>query len=99
MDLVNLGHRVAKDIPELHETFFGIAAKFGQLVFAARMEKKLTQNRLAELADVSQKTIHRIEGGSGGITVNTYEKVFAALELSDENLADALKRKLGTVRT
>lgn len=31
--------------------------------------------------NVGVKTIHRIEGGSGGITATTYEKVFRALDI------------------
>ena len=33
-----------------------------------RMDQKLTQSQLAELAGVGVKTIHRIEGGNGGVT-------------------------------
>lgn len=34
----------------------------------------------------------RIEGGSSGITDRTYKKVFAQLELSNEDIAEAFKK-------
>ncbi|MGX2962116.1 hypothetical protein JNUCC23_23235 (plasmid) [Peribacillus sp. JNUCC 23] len=36
------------------------------------------------MANVAVKTIHRIEGGSGGITDKTYEKVLGALNIGWE---------------
>lgn len=92
MDLVNLGNELVNDIPELKETF-GIHSVLGELTFAARMDKKITQKDLAELANVGVKTVHRIEGGSGGITDTTYQKVFAALEISNDDIAEAFKKK------
>lgn len=92
-DLVNLGNELINDIPELKPTFFGIPSVLGELTFAARMEKKITQKELAKLANVGVKTIHRIEGGSGGITDKTYDKVFATLGLSHEDIATAFKKK------
>lgn len=92
MDLVKLGHDLVKDIPELNNTFFSLSASFGKLVFATRMERKLTQSQLADLANEGVKTIHRIEGGSGGITDTTYEKVFHALKITNEDLEEVLKK-------
>jgi DNA-binding XRE family transcriptional regulator len=92
MDLVHLGHQLVKDIPGLHPTFVSMSACLGKLVFASRMEKKLNQSELAKLANVSPETIHLIEGGSGGITDKTYGKVFAALEISNADLAEAFNR-------
>lgn len=92
-DLVNLGNELVNDIPELKPTFIGIPSVLGELTFASRMEKGITQKKLSELADVGVKTIHRIEGGSGGITDKTYEKVFGALELSNNDIAEAFKKK------
>lgn len=37
---------------------------------------------------VSTKTIHRIEGGSGGITDTTYDKVFSVLEINLKEAVD-----------
>ena len=87
MDLVDHGYKVAKDIPGLRETFFSLSATFGKLVFATRVEQKLTQKELAEKAGVSPKTIHRIEGGGGGITDKTYDKVFRILGISNEEIS------------
>lgn len=93
MDLVKLGNELVNDIPELKPTFFGLSSTLGTLTFAARMDKKITQKELAELANVGVKTIHRIEGGSGGVTDTTYQKVFAALEISNDEIAEAFKKK------
>jgi transcriptional regulator with XRE-family HTH domain len=92
-DLVNLGNELINDIPELKPTFFSLSSALGELTFAARMEKRITQLELAKLAGVGVKTIHRIEGGSGGITDKTYDKVFAALELSGDTIAESIKKK------
>jgi transcriptional regulator with XRE-family HTH domain len=92
MNLVNLGRELIEDVPELHDTIFSFSAELGKLVFAARIDRKLTQNQLAKLANVSSKTIHRIEGGSGGVTDRTYEKVFKALKITGDDLAEALKK-------
>lgn len=92
-DLVNLSRELINDIPELKPIFFSVSAVLGELTFAARMEKKVTQRELAKLANVGVKTIHRVEGGSGGVTDTTYQKVFAALEISNEDIAEAFKKK------
>lgn len=90
-NLVNLGHEIVENIPELKPTFSSIHSVFGELTFAARMEKKLTQKELAERTDVSVRTIQRMEGGSGGITDKTYEKVFTALEITNDDIADSFR--------
>lgn len=92
-DLVNLGNQLINDVPELKPTFFSIPSVLGELTFAARMEKGITQQKLAEIARVGVKTIHRIEGGSGGITDKTYQKVFFALDLSADEIGEAFKKK------
>lgn len=92
-DLINLGNEIINDIPELKPTFFSIPSVMGELTFAARMDKKITQKELAELANVGVKTIHRIEGGSGGITDTTYQKVFTALGVSGDQIGEAFKKK------
>lgn len=94
MDLFKLGTELVKDIPspELHEKYFGISGVHARLVFGTRMEQGYTQQQLADLAGVGVKTIHRIEGGSGGITDTTLEKVFAALAVSYDDIAEAFKK-------
>lgn len=94
-DLFKLGMELLKEIPspELHEKFFGISGVHARLVFGTRMEKGYTQQHLADLAGVGVKTIHRIEGGSGGITDTTLNKVFAALEITHDEIGEAFKKK------
>ncbi|WP_186306510.1 helix-turn-helix domain-containing protein [Siminovitchia fortis] len=94
-DLFKLGTELLKEIPnpELQEKFFGIAGVHARLCFGARMEKGYTQQQLADLAGVGVTTIHRIEGGSGGITDKILEKVFNALEVSHDDIGEAFKKK------
>lgn len=54
---------------------------FADIVFSYRVRKGLTQQQLADMADVTPKTIHRIEGGNGGIKDKTYENVLKALNV------------------
>ncbi|MGN7397948.1 helix-turn-helix domain-containing protein [Peribacillus frigoritolerans] len=93
-DLFKLGMELVKDIPspELHEKYFGISGVYARLVFGTRMEKGYTQQQLANLADVGVKTIHRIEGGSGGITDKTLDKVFSVLGITHDDIGEAFKQ-------
>ena len=50
----------------------------------------MTQKELADQANVSPSTIHRIEGGGGGITDTTYFKVFDVLGVKDEQIVNFL---------
>jgi len=70
-----------------------ISQSFSVLIFAFRLKAKLTQQELADNAGVTVKTIHRAEGGSGGITDKTYQKIFDALAITPEDMADALSKK------
>ena len=92
-DLIKLGNELINDIPDLKPTFFSISAVMGELTFASRMHNNYTQKQLADLAGVGVKTIYRIEGGSGGITDKTYQKVFNVLEITPEDIAEAFDKK------
>lgn len=83
--------RVRKELSdELPEFQRGnvMSRNYSKIVFSVRIKKGLTQKQLASLANVSVKTIHRLESGSGGITDDTYSKVFEALDLTLKDVAD-----------
>jgi transcriptional regulator with XRE-family HTH domain len=51
-----------------------------------RQASKLTQERLAELADISQETVSRLESGKIGYTQETMEAIADALGTTVEKL-------------
>lgn len=87
-NLIDLGQQLNDDnsVPNISEIF-------AEVIFAARVRQGLTQTQLSNLAGVSTKTIHRIEGGSGGITDTTYQKVFNVLDVNFNEVVTAYKKK------
>lgn len=77
-----------KKHPDLHDLFYSTAAINGKVIFTRRMEKGFTQSELAKKADVSLKTISKAEGGSGNLGIETYDKIFGALELTPAQVAE-----------
>ena len=57
-----------------------VLAELGSRIERARLERNLTQRRLAEDASVSVSTLRRLEAG-GGATVTNLVRVLRALEL------------------
>jgi len=80
-DLLN-NAKLIETHPDLQETFNGISAIFGNIIFSKRMELGYTQNELAIKARVSLKTIARAEGGSSNLGADSYERIFRTLRLS-----------------
>jgi transcriptional regulator with XRE-family HTH domain len=76
--------------PDLEEQFHGIAAKLARVVFRARNEKGWTQLELGKRAGVAKEIIYRVEGGSGGVSVECYEKVFHALGVKKDEIDEML---------
>lgn len=97
-DLINLGNQLANDFPNKTNGNF-LASAFGKMVFSHRIHSKQTQKELAESAGISTKTIHRIEGGSGGISDETYAKVFKALKLQEKEIAEFFMNKANSDST
>jgi len=56
--------------------------KIGNRIRLARRENKLTQEKLAELADVTPHYIYEIEHGLKAMSLDTLEKISLALDLS-----------------
>ena len=60
-----------------------LALRFGRLLKVMRKKRKLTQEKLAELADLSVVHIQRFEGRSpSGVTLETLIKFSRAFKIS-----------------
>jgi len=60
-----------------------LALRFGRLLRVMRKKKKLTQEKLAELTDLSVVHIQRLEGRSpSGVTLETLTKLSRAFKIS-----------------
>lgn len=64
---------------------------FGQRVRDARLKANMTQECLAELANVHWKTIGHIERGSYPIALTTFARLSQFLEISPNRLLDGLE--------
>jgi DNA-binding XRE family transcriptional regulator len=62
----------------------------GENVKAARVKAELTQECLAELADVHWQTISNIENGKFPFPVTTFIRICQAIGISAERLLDRL---------
>lgn len=60
--------------------------RFGQLVAAHRRRRGLTQEALAEAADLSLNMVAKIEAGSSGARFATIERLASALKLDPAEL-------------
>ena len=61
--------------PDLAITFFGNAVK------AARHKARLSQDELADLANISRRPLYLMESGKGAVRLDTLIKVLDALGL------------------
>lgn len=93
-DLLKLGKNLADKNPELIPTGTPISRNFAELIFIKRMELGLTQSELAKKAKVGTKTIHRIEGGSGGVTDTTYQKVCDVIGITSDDIAESFRTEV-----
>lgn len=62
---------------------------FGDIVFAKRIQLRVSQEELAEKAKVESSVVHRIEGGSS-VEVKDLEKVISALNLSYQMVGEMM---------
>lgn len=65
-----------------------MAEKRSQIIFKQRMSVGLTQSQLAERANVTQKTVSRIERGDTKVRESTLQKVYEVLGITDYHLSD-----------
>lgn len=57
-----------------------------------RKKRKITQEKLAELLDISPRQLQRIENGSSETSLKTLKKLIKVLDISDEDIVDFLKK-------
>lgn len=65
-----------------------IAKKFGKRVRELRKERNITQELLAELAELHRTYIGQIERGEKNISIKNIEKIAQVLEVDIESLFD-----------
>jgi transcriptional regulator with XRE-family HTH domain len=61
-------------------------AVFGLAVQRMRKEKKMTQEELASVADISPSYLSAVERGVKNVTISTIDKLAAALGVSKRDL-------------
>ena len=52
----------------------------------------LTQEKLAELLDISPRQLQRIESGQTETSLKTLKKLIKILDISDENIVNYIKK-------
>lgn len=65
-----------------------MAEKRSQIIFKKRMTVGLTQSQLAECANVTQKTVSRIERGDTKVRETTLQKVYTVLGITAQHLEE-----------
>jgi len=63
-----------------------IKAKLGIIIKSKRLEKKISQEKLAHLSDLDRTYIHSIEKGERNISIVTIEKISKALNIQIHEL-------------
>ncbi|RPJ95106.1 XRE family transcriptional regulator [Rummeliibacillus sp. TYF005] len=63
-----------------------MAEKRSQIIFKQRMSVGLTQSELAERANVTQKTVSRMERGDSKVRETTLQKVYEVLGITEKHL-------------
>lgn len=64
----------------------GIKKELGKKIKSTRLSRGYTQEKLAELADISQKALSSIETGENFVTAETLDKLLTALEITAEEM-------------
>ena len=67
-----------------------IKAKLGIIIKSKRLEKKISQEKLAHLSDLDRTYIHSIEKGERNISIVTIEKISKALNIQIHELLKEL---------
>ncbi|TVX85536.1 helix-turn-helix domain-containing protein [Paenibacillus agilis] len=73
----------AREIPEVRDYLDSFSVVIGNIVFARRMQLKLSQQQLAALAQTTQGRISQLESATGNIRQDVMDRVFKVLELQD----------------
>lgn len=64
----------------------GVKKELGKKIKEIRLMKGFTQEKLSEMADISQKALSSIETGENFITADTLDKLLAALDVTLQEL-------------
>ena len=64
----------------------GIKEDLGKKIKRIRQNRGLTQEQLAEIVDISQRTLSGIETGENFVTAETLDKILAALNTTSDEL-------------
>ncbi len=67
-----------------------ISTKIGLKIVLERTKRKLSQEKLAELSDLSKNSLGAIERGTSSPSIDTLDRIAAALEIE---LSDLVKVK------
>ena len=73
--------RTAKHVPVLIATSM---QRFGQRLTTARKLRRMTQEELAHLSDVSVSTLRSVEDGADGVALGNLLKVLQGVNLLDQ---------------
>lgn len=57
-----------------------------------RKKLGITQEKLAELLDISPRQMQRIENGSSETSLKTLKKIIKVLNISDEDIVEYMKK-------
>lgn len=72
-----------------------ILKQMGENIKLARKRRKLTQEQVAERADIVRSTLYLIEKGNPGVAIGAYFNVLRALGLQDDFLKLAADDEFG----
>ncbi|MBR6127510.1 helix-turn-helix transcriptional regulator [bacterium] len=64
----------------------GIKKELGKKIKKVRLSRGYTQERLSEMAEITQKALSSIEVGENFITAETLDKLLSALKITAEEL-------------
>jgi transcriptional regulator with XRE-family HTH domain len=67
----------------------GVASKFGEVIRSHRLQRGLSQEALAELANLNRSYVGEIERGSAAPSIETMERLADAL---NEPLSELIKQ-------
>ncbi len=59
-----------------------------------RKKAKMSQEKLEQITNIDRKTIFRIENNINMPLLNTFAKLVIALKLSDEEIAEEVKKSI-----
>lgn len=62
--------------------------KFGKRIKELRTKEKLTQEQLAEMINIEERSLSKIECGENFVSADTLEKLAKALKVSPKDLFD-----------